>query len=190
VGAALVAGRTENGVFGAKLMWGTLDLVVHHLGTVYPDLADEDVRLLNQAFGRTRFVYLRRDDVLAQAVSWLRAEQTSTWYIGGKGEIGGNGGSAGAPTFDAGRIDQLIQLIDEHNKAWEAWFASFDIQPRMVLYEELDADMVGVTRSLLDFLGLDLPLRHTIVPHHKRQADELNDQWIDQYKRYRRSRVS
>lgn len=76
VRAALAAGTTDNGVFGAKLVWGTLDQVVDKLGTVYPDLAGEDVRLLDRAFGRTRFVYLRRDDVLAQAVSWLRAEQT------------------------------------------------------------------------------------------------------------------
>jgi len=42
----------------------------------------------------TRFVYLRRADVVAQAVSWLRAEQTGTWYVGGNGEIGGDGSAS------------------------------------------------------------------------------------------------
>lgn len=182
VRAARAAGTTENGVFGAKLMWGTLDEVVDKLGKVYPDLAGADIKLLNRAFGRTRFVYLRRDDVLAQAVSWVRAEQTSTWYVGGSGEIGGTGGNGLAPRFDPDRIGQLTQTIDEHNAAWAEWFASFDIQPHLVRYEELDTDVVGVTRGILEFLGLDLPIGRAIVPRHKRQADELNGQWIDRYR--------
>jgi LPS sulfotransferase NodH len=182
VQAALAAGRTGNGVFGAKLMWGTLDEVVDKLGTVYPDLAGEDVTLLNRAFGRTRFVYLRRDDVLAQAVSWLRAEQTNTWYVGGNGEIGDTGGNGRAPSFDADGIGQLAQTIDEHNAAWEEWFASFDIQPHRVRFEELEADMLAVTRGILDFLGLDLPDGRAIVAQHRREADELNDQWMDRYR--------
>lgn len=183
VDAAVAAGTTDNGVFGAKLMWGTLDEVVDKLGTVYPDLAGEDVTLLDRAFGRTRFVYLRRGDVLAQAVSWLRAEQTNTWYIGGNGEISGTRRQGRAPRFDPDRIGQLIQMIDEHNAGWEEWFASFDIQPHRVRYEELDADMVGITRRILGFLGLDLPDGRTIVPQHKRQADDLNTQWIDRYRK-------
>jgi trehalose 2-sulfotransferase len=48
--------------------------VIDNLATLHPDLAGADAGLLNRAFGHTRFVYLRRGDVLAQAVSWLRAE--------------------------------------------------------------------------------------------------------------------
>lgn len=79
------------------------------------------------------------------------------------------------------RIGRLIQMIDEHNAAWREWFASFDIRPHMVCYEELDADMVGVTKGILEFLGLDLPDGRAIVPRHRRQADELNAQWVDRY---------
>ncbi|MFG3662391.1 Stf0 family sulfotransferase [Streptomyces sp. NPDC047706] len=183
VQAALAAGRTENGVFGAKLMWGTLDEVVDKLGKGYPHLGGQDVALLNRAFGRTRFVYLRREDVLAQAVSWLRAEQTDAWYIGGNGEIGGgNGGSGQMPSFDSTRIDELMQTIDEHNAAWEAWFTSNGVEPLQVRYEELDGDMAGVTEGILTFLGLKSRDRRAIVPRHTRQADELNNQWIDRYR--------
>jgi len=104
VRAARAAGTTGNGVFGAKLMWGTLDELVGKLGTVHPDLAGEDLALLNRAFGRTRFVHLRRDDVVAQAVSWLRAEQTNAWYVGGAGEISGARRAGRAPSFDLHRI--------------------------------------------------------------------------------------
>jgi LPS sulfotransferase NodH len=180
--AALAAGRTGNGVFGAKLMWGTLDELVVELGRVFPDLAGDDAGLLERAFGRTGFVFLRRADVVAQAVSWLRAEQTGAWYIGGNGEIGGGAGTGGPPSFDAGRIGQLIQVIGEHNAAWEAWFASADVRPRRVSYEELDADIVGVTLGIVDFLGFDVPDGRVIVPRHERQADELSARWIERYR--------
>ena len=178
VRAALAAGRTGNGVFGAKLMWGTLDVVVDKLGAVHPDLAGDDAGLLHRAFGCTRFVYLRREDVLAQAVSWLRAEQTGTWYVCDNGESGDKGR---ASSFDAAQIDQLIRTIDEHNAAWEAWFTSYGIQPYRVRYEDLEADLIAVTRGILDFLGLDLADGRVIAPRHRRQADELNGRWIARY---------
>ena len=182
VRAALAAGRAGNGVFGAKLMWGTLDEMVVKLGGVFPDLAGDAVGLLNRAFGRTGFVFLRRVDVVAQAVSWLRAEQTGTWYIGGNGEIGGSAGTGEAPSFDAGRIGQLIQMIGEHNAAWEAWFASAGVQPHRVSFEELGADMAGVTLGILDSLGLGVPDGRVVVPRHERQADGLSAQWIERYR--------
>lgn len=182
VRAARAAGTTENGVFGAKLMWGTLEEVVDKLGAVHPDLAGADLALLNAAFGCTRFVYLRRDDVVAQAVSWLRAEQTGAWYVGGAGEISGGGGGR-APSFDADRIGRFESTIREHNAAWEEWFAGVGVHPYRVSYEELDADMAGVTRGVLGFLGLDLPAGRAILPRHERQADELSEEWIERYRR-------
>jgi LPS sulfotransferase NodH len=176
VRAARTAGTTENGVFGAKLMWGTLDEVVDKLGTVHPDRAGQDKALLRLAFGRTRFVLLRRDDVVAQAVSWLRAEQTGTWHVG---DPGPNGQS---PTYDRDGIAELARTIDAHNAGWEEWFASVQVRPYRVRYEALAADLIGVTRGILDFLGLELPEGHAIVPRHRRQADDLNRQWIDRYR--------
>lgn len=120
--------------------------------------------------------------MLAQAVSWLRAERTGAWYVGGNGEIG-NVVVTGLPAcYDAGRIGQLIRMIGEHNAAWEEWFASFGVQPYLVRYDELDADLAGVIRSILSFLGLDPSEAGAIVPQHSRQADGLNDQWAERYR--------
>lgn len=182
VRAALAAGRTDNGVFGAKLMWGTLDEVVEKLAAVYPDdagpEAEADLALLNRAFGEIRFVYLRREDVVAQAASWLRAEQTGTWYIGDPTP----GAGTEEPHFDAASIQEYEECIAQHNAAWEQWFSTCAIEPFVALYEELCADMVGVTRGVLDFLQLDLPAGRDIVARHQRQRDGLSAQWIDRYR--------
>jgi len=177
--AARAAGTTANGVFGAKLMWGTMDELVERLATVYPDVAEGgpgDLALLERAFGRTRFVHLRRDDVLAQAVSWLRAEQTGTWYVGDPR------GAGGAPSFDAEEIRRICRTVDEHNAAWEQWFASNGVEPHRVRYEDLSADPVGVTTAILGFLGLEPPEGRVITPRHERRADTLNEQWLERYR--------
>lgn len=179
VRAALAAGRTDNGVFAARIMWGTLDHLFDRLRAVHPAPAAGDFDLLNLAFGHTRFVYLHREDVLAQAVSWHRAEQTNVWHQTDREEPKQ---PAREPRFDFDEIRGLVRTIEEHNAAWRAWFASVGIQPHTVRYEDLDADPVGVAGEVLDFLGLELPPGRPIETRHRRLADELNAYWIDRYR--------
>ncbi|RKN42080.1 Stf0 family sulfotransferase [Micromonospora endolithica] len=183
VRAALATGRTPNGVFGAKLMWGTLDELVAKLAPVYPGLRGDDVGLLERTFGHSRFVFLRRDDVLAQAVSWLRAEQTGRWFVGGNGEISGDAVGGNEPHFDLDGIRGFVATIREHNAAWEAWFAACGIRPHRVRYEDLDRDMTQTVRDILGHLGLDVPAGGVpVVARHRRQADDLNARWIARYR--------
>jgi trehalose 2-sulfotransferase len=180
VRAAVAVGSTANGVFGARVMWGTLDEMVARLGAVQPELAGADLDLLVRAFGRTRFVHLWRDDTVAQAVSWARAEQTSFWHEG-------DAASPRPPRFDLDQIRELVDTIDAHNAAWRNWFAAFDVDPHQVRYESLVSDMTGVTLGILDFLGLERPAGAVIASPHRRQADHINDEWIALYRRHRDS---
>ena len=176
--AAVAAGSTANGVFAARVMWGTIDEVTNHLTPLSPGHAGSAAGLLSAAFGRTRFVYLRRGDVVAQAVSLLRAEQTGVWT-----ETADERQEPTAqPAFNFGQVRDLVRQIDDDNAAWEAWFAAEGVRPYRVLYEELDADPIGIASGVLSFLGLDLPAGREITVRHKRLADELSAQWIESYR--------
>ena len=64
-------GSTANGVFAARVMWGTLAELVARLR---PSLSGRvrtanDLDVLRAVLGALRFVHLWREDVLAQAVS-------------------------------------------------------------------------------------------------------------------------
>ena len=177
--AVVAAGSTPNGVFAARIMWGTMDEVTAHLAPVYPGQAGSDSALLAAAFGRTRFVYLKRGDVVAQAVSLLRAEQTGVWYE----TADERQQPAGEPGFDFGEVRELVRLIEDHNAAWEQWFTAEGVQPYRVLYEDLDADPVRVASGVLGFLGLDLPAGREFTVRHKRLADDLNARWTESYRR-------
>jgi LPS sulfotransferase NodH len=174
---ALAAGKTENGIFAARLMWGTLDELVDKLRPLFCD--STDLELLHRAFGRTRFVYVRRDNELAQAVSWSRALQTGVWA-----EVTDSPAqppNAPPPKFDRAQIEELLAVVNEHNSAWREWFAESGVQPYEVRYEDLDRDPVATTRGVLAYLDVQLPQGRAIAARHRRQADEVNHQWIEQY---------
>ena len=202
VAAALAAGRTTNGVFGAKLMWGTVGEVTARLAAAYPGAADgtadgtadgaadgaadgqtsgREIALLRRAFGRVAFVHLSRQDVLAQAVSWVRAEQTQEWFAGGDAEISGNRPTGARPVFDATAIEHHLHLIQEHQQCWENWFTANHVIPHRVTYEELSADLTGTTAQVLRALGIGEPAKPPTA-RHRRQADHLNQEWITRYR--------
>jgi LPS sulfotransferase NodH len=84
--------------------------------------------------------------------------------------------------LDLAQIDDLKETVEEHNAAWRDWFAAFAIEPHEVVYEDLVGDMLGVTGGVLDFLGLDLPAAVPSGPVTRRQADEVNADWIARYR--------
>jgi LPS sulfotransferase NodH len=172
--AAVAEGSTANGIFGARVMWGTLEEMVAGLGVAHPEIAGDDLALLTTAFGPLRFVHIRREDTLAQAVSWARAEQTGHWQDGDP--------VAREPQFDADQIAALVRTVDAHNAAWRRWFAEVGVRAHVVRYEDLVTDMATVLRDVLAFLGLEPPPWHVVVPGHRRQADEVNAEWVARYR--------
>jgi LPS sulfotransferase NodH len=174
VRAAIAAGSTTNGVFAARVMWGTLDEMLAKLRAA-SGRPGSDLDLLTWAFGPLRFLHLRRDDTLAQAVSWARAEQTQFWQHGDS--------ASGEPSFDFEQIDELVRTIDDHNRSWRDWFRSAGVQPYEIRYEDLTADPVATTRDVLGYLGLQPPADVVITSAHRRQADAVNADWIARYRK-------
>ena len=78
--------------------------------------------------------------------------------------------------------DEAFARSPDEAFAWRAWFASVGVRPRVVRYEDLDADPAATAREILDFLGLELPSGRPIETRNRRLADELNARWIDRYR--------
>ncbi|GAA1868276.1 Stf0 family sulfotransferase [Asanoa iriomotensis] len=176
VRAALTAGRTPNGVFGGRIMAETLPELLNGLGA--PGVADVD--LLSAQLGRLKFVHLRRCDVVAQAVSYARSLQTHFWHPGEAVAPGGQD-----PHYDEELIGRLVATIERSEADWTTWFAANGIVPCEVTYEELAADPLGTAQRVLDHLGLRVPPDRHLVVGHRRQADQLNADWIAKFKAHR-----
>jgi LPS sulfotransferase NodH len=169
---ALRAGSTPNGVFGARVMWGSLQHMVGGLALHWDSSSDLDV--LVDALGPLHLVHVRREDVVAQAVSWARAEQTGYWQQGDR--------SSTEPRLDLGQIDGLVQTIQEHNAAWQSWFGEQGARPYSVTYEELVADPGGIVKGILHHLNVEPPSGWRASSPHSRQADELTADWVQRYR--------
>lgn len=178
--AAKRAGSTSNGVFGAKLMYGSLEPLLTRLGTLHPGA--EDKTRIERTFGATRYLWVRRNDLVAQAVSLVRAGQTDVWFIGGHGEVGNTGGNAREPVYDAAAIRARIGEIRADDEAWRNWFTSIGAEPLVIGYDALVADMTATVADILQFLHLDPTSSQPLTPKHHRQADAVNQQWIERFR--------
>ena len=177
VRAALTAGTTSNGVFGARIMAETMPELIGDLAVAHRGPAVTDVELLSARLGRLRFVHLRRHDVVAQAVSWAKALQTHYWHPGEAVQPG-----AQDPHYNGELIGRLVVAIETFEEEWARWFAAHSIDPCRVVYEELAADPPRAARGVLDHLGLHVSPDRQLVTRHQRQADEVNADWVVRFR--------
>ena len=158
-------------------MSGYLHDVLFELRTLSRMYDEDDLAVLCSFLPEPSFVWVRREDVVAQAVSWAKAVQTGQWASFQPVQA--------EPAFDFDQIDALYHLARVHDGAWARWFATQGVEPIRVVYEELAADPAGAAAEVLARLGLepspearpDSPLE--LSP----QADTVNLDWAERYRR-------
>ncbi len=138
------AATTVNGVFAARVMWGSLERIIEGLP---PGTSDRDV--LELALGPLSFVFLTREDTDAQARSWARAEQTGVWHEGDAARI--------SPQPDGPSPEDYATTIRAHNAAWQEWFDRQGIEPLRVSYEGLVGDPDATVEGVASHLGTAVP---------------------------------
>jgi LPS sulfotransferase NodH len=161
------------GLFGAKMMPRHLQYALQVIRPAYRLSAQEtDLAVLSALLPKPRFVWLRREDVLRQAISLARAKQTKAWNALKT--------PAGPAVFDFGQIDQCVSQIERANAFWEQWFRAQGIGACRITYEEMVEDYQKAVRAVLAFVGQ--PITAEVPrPRRSRQADSLTDEWADRY---------
>ncbi|MBV8988805.1 MAG: adenylyl-sulfate kinase [Solirubrobacterales bacterium] len=183
----LAEGRTENGVWGGKLMWGHVEDFLSRARQL-PGLAGADLQtVLGTLLNDPELVLVTRRDKVAQAVSLWRAMQTQVWRSGavdGQGtDIGERRSRVGSGVYNFSGIDHLLARLERDERAWIDWFARSGLRPIEVGYEELDVAPKETVARVLDALGVpDTPLPD---PPLSRQRDRLSTAWIERYLRER-----
>jgi trehalose 2-sulfotransferase len=135
---------TDNGVAGVKA----------NLFQVVPLLSRG---LLDDPSRRNVWVYLTREDLVAQAISLHRAFATGEWQPGAARTLEGPAGAA-APVYDAARITAYVSWLVRMMGAWERVFAALGAQPLRLTYEGLEADPRGTVAAIARHLGVEVNL--------------------------------
>ena len=167
---------TTNGVWRSKMMWNYLDDAVARLRAwprldVAADAADPEV--LAAAFPGLRYVWLRREDKLRQAISWWRAAATGQYGLAA-GQV-----PAEPPEFDRDAISRLLRYAEACEAGWRDWFAAHSISPREIVYEDLIEDVDQAARGVAGLLGVRVPPGlEPIRPRTPRQADHHTERLV------------
>lgn len=174
----LQEGTTRNGVFGVKMMWDYLDALLPQLATLSGLTDATPPQVLAAAFPNLRYLRLTRRDKVRQGISFYRALETGLWRSSDHDKI-----DTIEPAFDLAAIDRLVQLSIQEDQAWHEYFQRYEIQPFTIAYEDLSAAPEDVVLSILEHLGISLPVSLPPLPSaaHQKQADQLTEAWIQQY---------
>jgi LPS sulfotransferase NodH len=174
------AGTTPNGVFGGKVMWGYFNGFVDRLRGVVRNAVIETPDVLDRVFPDLHYVWVTREDKVGQAISLWKAIQNWTW----KREPEGGAVVAHDLVYSFAAIDQLVRQLEEQDRDWLVWFGEAGVRPYTVVYEDFVAAYAETVRELLRFLGVEpAPGPGPTAPRMTRQADELNEQWLERYRR-------
>jgi trehalose 2-sulfotransferase len=171
-------GLTTNGVIGAKLTWSQFCEFTAELGR-NPFLRDQErASLLEERFGHSRYLFLRRRDRLRQAISYSRALQTGLW----NSMMAARKRVPGAEIFDIDAIDELVQAINVEESRWLAYFHEAGVNPLTLYYEDLVDQPRTWIAEILDFLEIDHQSLGPCQSRLQRQSDELTEEWVKRYR--------
>jgi len=182
VAQAMIEGRGATGVFGLRLQYKSLAYLMDQLAGAFPHAPNDPARL-EAAFGPLSYIYLRREDKLAQAISRVRAEQSGLWHKAPDGTEIERLSEPQDPMFDRARLSEVIAELEAHERGWMDWFARHKITPFALDYETLSQDPRHHLRRVLGFLDLPAAAADRVDVPTAKLADSVNAAWADAYRK-------
>ena len=127
-----------------------------------------------------RFVYLRRENLVRQAISGFIAQRTGQWTkkMEKRGEVTDSDYS-----FD--EIMKLVGVYAQGNRTLERFIGLLGIPTYNVVYEEFLTDQKRILAEIATFLGADVGDYPDAVDHEpwlERQSTQLNEAWESRFR--------
>jgi LPS sulfotransferase NodH len=136
--------------------------------------------LLTEKLGEPRYIWLRRKNKLAQAISYYRASRTGLWRSvdthTGPREVADR-----ELPFDYGLIDQYLQAVNAFDARWYDYFRRHHVKVLMLFYENFDASCAQTALGVLHFLRISRDNVVVSEPRLRRQADARSLEWEQRF---------
>lgn len=161
--ARLIRLRTSpSGWFGLKAHWGQFGQ--QRQGPMLAALGSIE-----------RAIWIYRRDLLAQAVSFVIADQTGQWISGAARQ--------GTPVYDGAAIAAAARHIRFGNQRWAGFFAeNFGSPMWEVVYEDLLANPAGELAQVAAFLDSGADTLPAPSERTRKQGNGLNDDWAARFR--------
>ena len=169
---------SPNGVFGLK----AFPMQLQALERDNPPLLHEVLSAMLPRNRPRRIVYLRRRDLVAQAVSYARANMSGIW----RKEQEANGPAT--LDYSQEQLEAAERGIALQQNVWERMFNDLGIDPLPLWHEDVLADSIGAARQVANYVGLSLDAAAAVnIPEIRKQATGDAQVWIDRYASSRKS---
>ncbi|MDO1559012.1 Stf0 family sulfotransferase [Brevundimonas sp. 2R-24] len=127
-----------------------------------------------------KWVYLYREDVIAQAISFTLAQVTGEWHSIERAR------ASSVRDVDLDQVENNLITLFKARAGWDALFSLFEIKPLMISYEEIDRDVLGCLQKVRSYLGLsNAQLRLAPFEMLQKQAGPLSMKIKDRFMRER-----
>lgn len=161
---------SDNGVFSMEVIWGHLEL--------------SEIDLLNY-YRDARFIYLRRKDILAQAVSLMLATETGVFHSV-EGESAKAQAETGARLVSSekafGGIRRWWGHLQNYECLSEVQFAIRDIDPLRLYYEDLVEDPMDAVRRVRSHVGVPPDAGRTPNSGHTPVRSKINEELAKRFR--------
>jgi LPS sulfotransferase NodH len=169
----------KTGIFGLKIFWEQFQYYLDQCE--HPSISGGQALTPQEKvavfFPDARFVFIRRRDKLRQAISLVKAKQSSVYIVTDK---------QNAPPSKPARlhynprmISYYLDLFAAQELLWDNFFMKSDFTHKTIWYEDFEGNYEAQVASVIEYLGLDSgPIAQ---PKHQKQADEHSEEW---YRRY------
>jgi trehalose 2-sulfotransferase len=146
---------SPSGLFGIKAHWPQFDAMLREAGC-------------SELLTFEKYIYITRADVVAQAISLVKARQTGAWisFHDARGE----------PRYDFEAIIAAKREIEEQSARWEAFFAEKRASPIRVTYEELIVGPDDVRAAICQAFDIRTSSQREI-DRPTRQSTDVNRAW-------------
>lgn len=130
----------EQPVAGVKTNWVYLDHLASRIGAELLDY------LLSKF---THHIFLERDDISAQAVSWHIAERSGVYHSLNQGNV-----SPMSIPYSQDEIASREAQIVAFNKRWYEWYRAHKANIYVITYEDMRKELLKVLKSIFQFLEI------------------------------------
>ena len=166
-----IAATATDGVFATKIMWPHRNNLAVCLGLDRAQSAD-----LAAGFPGAKWLWVKRQDKIRQAISFWRARSTNRWHVRVR-----DGSTEPAIAYDFEAIRNAYREIIMHDICWADFFACAGITPYPIEYEAFLDDPAGQVAQVFEFLDMPPPSEVALRVTLRQQRDGLTEELHDRF---------
>jgi LPS sulfotransferase NodH len=145
---------TNNGVFGIKIMWSTMNLIIASSeGSLSPQ---GGYRTLIKNWGDTKFIFWRRRDKIKQAVSHAVMRKVGQAHAYNALELKKLSAEILNSSIGCHDIEIELYRLFEHEMRWKQFFLINKIDVKVLYFEDFLANKEGTIREFPRFIDVNV----------------------------------